>query len=312
MKKPKILIIGSINMDLCLQTKRIPAAGESLLCDTCDSYRYIHGGKGANQAVAAARLEADVTFAGKVGSDPFGIELAASLKEEGINTGFLTVDNASATGLAVIILEATGQNRIMIYPGSNMRLTKNDIDNAFQYNYDAMIIQFEIPRDIIIYACETAKKRGIPFVVDAGPAQDFPIEKIPGSEIFTPNETETYALCGLCVEDEQSAKTAAEILMKRNDSKYIVIKAGENGAYLYDGGEILHFTSYKVKPVDTTAAGDAFTAAMTTEYIKTDDIVKAIEFAQAAGAVTVTKIGAQPSLPTIENINAFLAGVNNA
>ena len=304
----KMLVVGSINMDLCLQMPKIPSGGESILCD---SYQYIHGGKGANQAVAAARLGADVTFAGKVGSDAFGGILTEALNSIGICTNFVYKGEGARSGLAVIILEGSGQNRIMIYPESNFLLTKNEIDGAFAQSYDAMMIQFEIREEIVVHACRLAVEKGIPFVVDAGPAMDFPIEKISGAEILSPNETETYALCKINVIDTQSAKAAAEILFERARPKYIVIKAGENGAYLYDGKNIKHFGAYKVTAVDTTAAGDAFTAAMTLKYLENRDIGEAIRFAQAAGAVSVTKLGAQPSLPTLAEVEAFIGRENN-
>ena len=299
----KLLVVGSINMDLILRMEKIPSAGESMLCDT---YRYAYGGKGANQAVAAARLGAETTFAGKVGDDPVGGELAGSLKALGIKTCYLTEKKGSGSGLAVIALEGNGQNRIMIFPESNMSLRPEDVDEAFQDSYDAMLVQFEIPRDVVIHACKAAAGKGIPFIVDAGPAQDFPIESIPGAEIFTPNESETYAMCGIDVVDLQSASFAAKLLKDRSGARYVVIKAGGNGAYLYDGRNTKHFAANKVTPVDTTAAGDAFTAAMAVEYLKSGSIESAITFAGAAGAVAVTRLGAQPSLPTLGEVEAFI------
>ncbi|MCL2068276.1 MAG: ribokinase [Oscillospiraceae bacterium] len=306
MKTFSILVIGSIMMDLCLRTERIPLAGESMICD--DYYRYIHGGKGANQAIAAARLCANTAFSGKVGSDPFGIDLAKALREAGICTDYLMTEKEGATGLAAIILEKNGQNRIIVYPESNMKLTPAEVEKAFEKEYDAMMIQFEIPRETVIHACRTAKEKGIPFIVDAGPAQNFPIEEITGAQILSPNETETYAMCRIRAEDSQSAEKASEILMRRSKAKYIVIKAGGNGAYLYDGANIKHFPAYQgIAPVDTTAAGDAFTAAMTLEYLKTNNIEEAIRFAHAAGAISVTRMGAQPSLPALREVEDFIA-----
>jgi len=303
MQKLKILVIGSIIMDLCCQISNVPLAGESLIGS---NYSYIHGGKGANQAVAAARLGADVTFVGKVGNDSFGSELAASMNKAGICTEYLYKDKNTSTGLAIVILEDTGQNRILVYPGSNMKLTLADIDRAFREDYDAMIIQFEIPKDVVIHACRQAASRGIPFIVDAGPAQDFPIEEISGAEIFSPNETETYALCKIHVCDIDSAKAAAEILIARSKAKYIVIKSGENGAYVYDGAEIRHYKAFRVTPVDTTAAGDAFTCAMAISYLASGNMDESIAFANAAGAIAVTKLGAQPSLPKRSEVEAFM------
>jgi len=303
MDKPKVLVIGSINMDLCLKISRTPSAGESLIGET---YHYIPGGKGANQAVAAAKLGAEVTFVGKVGDDATGKELADSLKSIGVDTEYLYKASDTSSGLAVVILEETGQNRILVYPGSNMELTTEDIDKAFQKAYDAMIIQFEIPQEVVIHACHLAAERGIPFIVDAGPAQNFPIEEISGAEILTPNETETYAMCQIDVTDITSAKTASEVLMKRSKARYVVIKAGESGAFIYDGNEIKQYEAFKVDPVDTTAAGDAFTGAMAVVYAGGGDIEEAVCFANAVGAVTVKTLGAQPSIPARSEVDAFL------
>jgi len=304
MASPKILVVGSINMDLCLRVPRVPLAGESLVCN--DNYYNIHGGKGANQAVAAARLGADVTFTGKVGDDSSGKELAASLVNEGICTDHLSTDADSRSGLAIIILEETGENRIIVYPESNMKLTPADVEKAFEHEYDAIITQFEVSEDVVIYACKKAKEKGIPVIVDAGPAQDFPIEEIKGVHILTPNETETLAMCDIVVNDIGSAGKASKILMERSNAQYIVIKAGSDGAYVYDGEKTVQIESHKVTPIDTTAAGDAFTAAMTIEYLRNKDIKKAVQYGNAAGAATVMKLGAQPSLPMIKDVEDIL------
>lgn len=306
MNKPKILVIGSLNMDLILQTTVMPIAGENLIGS---HYQYAHGGKGGNQAIAAAKLGADVTFVGKVGQDAFGDELVASLSEHGISTKFITRDAKSNTGLATIILEEKGQNRILVYPEANMTLTTAEIDKAFEgQDYDAMMIQFEIPEAVVIHACEKAREKGIPFIVDAGPAQDFPLEKILGAEIFSPNETETFALCQIEVTDLKSAEIAAKMLFKRCEAKYIVIKAGGFGAYIYDSETSTHIPALRVAAIDPTAAGDAFTAGMTVEYLQDNNIEKAVMYANGVGAVTVTKLGAQPSIPTRQEVEEFLKG----
>ena len=305
MKKLKILVIGSINKDLVLETDRIPVSGESLIYSK--NYNYMNGGKGANQVVAAARLGAETTFAGKVGSDLFGSELISALKGFGVCTDYMKAEKNINSGFAVIILEDNGKNRILVYPGSNMIWDIADVDEVMHQHFDAMIVQFEIPEDIIIYACQKACEKNLPFFVDAGPAQDFPIEKIYGADVLSPNETETFAMCKVIVRDIISAETASKILMERSKAKFIVIKAGESGAYLYNGNNIEHFSAYKVNAVDPTAAGDAFTAAMTIRYIESGDIREAIRFAMATGAVTVTKMGAQPSLPTLAEVEEFIS-----
>ena len=305
--KPSVLVIGSINMDLVLKSEKVPVGGETVLGE---SYAYIPGGKGANQGVAAARLGADVTFVGRVGEDANGKELKGNLLKEGICADFVIEDPESSTGLAAIMLEETGQNRIIVIPGANMRITKEDLQTAFEQTYDAVIIQLEIPDEIVMEACRLGKEKNIPVILDAGPAKSFPLEKLEGLEILSPNESEAFALTGVEVHSIESAEKAANVLKERSNAKIIVMKMGSLGAYLYKDGEGEFFPAHKVKAVDTTAAGDAFTAALTVKYISSGDINEAIQFANVVGAITVTRIGAQPSLPTVEGVRKFGASLS--
>ncbi|MCL2363341.1 MAG: ribokinase [Defluviitaleaceae bacterium] len=307
-KKPRILVIGSINMDLLILTPRLPAAGETMLSDR---YHFNPGGKGANQAVAAARLGAEVTFVGKVGGNAFGTQLMHGLRANGIQTDYVSTSTDHPSGFAVIVMEAGGDNRIIVHPGSNADLTPADIDRAFAHDYDAMIIQFEIPVDIAIHACQTARKRGIPFIVDAGPALDFPLEDITGAEILSPNETETHALTGIHPADEITAIKAARVLIKRSNAKHIVLKMGERGALHYTHnpsptGTATFHPAFPVTPIDVTAAGDVFTAALTVQYVTHGNIDEAIRYANAAAALSVTKPGAQQAAPTTEEVENFI------
>lgn len=300
--KPSILVIGSVNMDLVLISEKVPVGGETVLGE---SYAYIPGGKGANQGVAAARLGADVTFVGRVGEDANGKELKGNLQKEGINAEFVIEDPESSTGLAAIMLEETGQNRIIVIPGANMKITKEDLQTAFEHTYDAVIVQLEIPDEIVLEACRLGKEKNIPVILDAGPAKNFPLEQLEGLEILSPNESEAFALTGLEVNSIESAEKVAKLLTERSNAKTIVLKMGAQGAYLYEDGEGEFFPAHKVNAVDTTAAGDAFTAALTVKYISSGDIKEAIRFANVVGALTVTRMGAQPSLPTVEEVEKF-------
>ena len=301
MKKPRILVVGSINMDLLLLTSRMPAPGESILSE---EYRFGPGGKGANQAVACALLGGETSFVCKVGDDAFGSQLRRSLIEKGVNAEYVSQNTGKQSGFGVIILDGDN-NRIITHLASNLDLNKDDVDRAFDRDYDCMITQFEIAEEIVAYACEKARKKNIPFVVDTGPALDFPLEKLHGAEIISPNETETIALCGIAPTNEASCKEAAEILSKRTGAKHIVLKLGENGAFHYKDGETAFFTPKKVKVADVTAAGDVFTAAMCVQYFSHGDISKAIKYANIAGALTVTKAGAQQSIPTLAEVAEF-------
>ena len=182
---PSILVVGSLNMDLVMNCSRVPEAGESLIGK---DFKYVPGGKGANQAVAAARLGAEVTFAGKRGDDANGEKLEKSLIDSGINTQYLKKDKESKTGLASILVDKKGENRILVFPGANMEIDWEEIKPAFNKNYEAIMLQLEIPEAINIKIYEKAKKENIPVILDTGPAQSFPLSKIKGIKILSPNE----------------------------------------------------------------------------------------------------------------------------
>lgn len=186
-----------------------------------------------------------------------------------------------------------------------MKIAKEDLQTAFEHTYDAVIVQLEIPDEIVMETCRLAKEKNIPVILDAGPAKSFPLEHLEGLEILSPNESEAFALTGVEVNSVESAEKAAQMLIERSNAKMIVLKMGYLGAYLYENGEGEFFPAHKVKAVDTTAAGDAFTAALTVKYISSGDIKEAIRFANIVGAITVTQIGAQPSLPTKEEVGEF-------
>jgi len=302
-RKPKILVVGSIIMDLLLLTKRVPLPGETILSE---KYQFGPGGKGSNQAVASALMGGDTTFVCKVGDDEFGKQLQQSLINKGVSVDYVSVNPNKQSGFCVIMLEDGGNNRLITHLASNADLSKADIDRAFeQEDYDGMIIQFETSEESIIYACDKARAKGIPIIVDAGPSVNFPLEKIRGLEILSPNETETATLCGVTPTNEIDGKKAAEILAERSGAKHIVLKMGDKGSMHYTNGQIMHYPSHKVNAVDATAAGDVFTAAMAVQYLQHGDIGKAIKYANIAGALTVTKVGAQDSIPTAQDVAAF-------
>jgi len=300
---PKILVVGSINMDLLLLTPRIPMPGETMLSER---YQFGPGGKGANQAVAAAMLGGDTTFVCRIGEDAFGSQLRQSLINKNVNVEYVNISPSKQSGFAVIMLDECGNNRIIVHLASNLDLTRKDIDCAFCQHYDGVIIQFEIAEDIVAYTCEQARNRGTPVIVDAGPSINFPLEKIRNMEILSPNETETAVLTGITPNSDANCNRAVEILKKRADAKHIVLKMGANGAMHYFNGQSTHYPAHKVNAVDTTAAGDVFTAAMTVQYLRHGDIGNAIMYANAAAALAVSKAGAQQSIPTAHEVDAFI------
>jgi len=302
--KPRILVIGSINMDLTLTTDTFPRQGEAVFGD---AYQYHPGGKGANQASAAALLGADVWFAGKIGRDDNGLCLRENLEGFGVHTQGLLEDAHAPTGLATIIVERAGRNRILVFPSANMQLTGADVIPLMkEVRPDAIMLQLEIPDITVVECYAAAQSMKIPVIIDAGPAKPFPIEKLRNPLVFSPNETETEVFCGILPDTDQNTGRAAQSLWEQTGATYVVIKRGEHGAYLYDGkGCSVNFPALPVHAVDSTAAGDAFTAALTVYYLRTQNIAASICYANAAGALSVMKAGAQSSLPTAVAVDQF-------
>ncbi len=302
----KVLVIGSSNMDLSLNMYKLPEAGATVTDD--GGVAYTPGGKGANAAVAFKKLGAECVFCTKLGADVHGQKLYNYYKAEGLNTSYIKVDNEFPTGFAAVIKEGDGQNRIIYYPGANTHITSENIREAFSCSPEALYIGFETSFETAVSAAKYASSKGIPVFVDAAPAsKDYPLEALPEIEVFSPNETETLEFTGILPAGADSCLRAALALWKRVKCKYLVIKQGARGVFIYDGKHYRMIPAYRAdKVVDTTAAGDAFTAALTLEYLRSGDIVSAAKFGAAAGAITVSHSGASVSIPTSEEIYAFL------
>ena len=301
----RILVAGSSNIDFLLTTPYIPAPGETLISG--GKYAFTPGGKGANAAIASKAMGADVVFCSRVGDDAYGDRLIALFNERGIDTRYIKVDRLEQTGLAVVMLEKSGTNRIIVFSGANSKICDTDVEAAFSAYPDAVLTQFEIRPDAVIAAARTAAYEGIPFFVDAGPADaEFPLAKLEQVEIFSPNETETEILTGIRPNNLENCLRASIALCNKVDIKYVVLKLGERGCYIYDGKYCDLISPYDVPVVDTTAAGDVFTAALTTEYLRTNDIISSAKFANAAGALAVTKLGAVNSVPTLEEVRKLI------
>lgn len=293
-------------MDLSMNMYKIPEAGQTVVDD--GGVAYVPGGKGANAALAFSRLGAECIFATKLGADMHGQKLFGYFKESGLNTSFIKVDKENPTGFAAVLKESGGQNRIIYYPGANICMTRENIIEAFSSNPDALYLNFEISFETALLAARIAAERGIPIFVDAAPAdKNFPLEALPPLEVFSPNETETFEYTGVMPAGADSSLRAALSLWKRVKCKYLVIKQGARGAFIYDGKHYSMIPAYRAnKVVDTTAAGDAFTAAMTIEYLASGNIVLATKFGAAAGAVTVSRCGAASSVPSAEEVVDFI------
>ena len=291
-------VVGSINMDLILNMKKVPEIGENVLGT---NYGYANGGKGANQASALAQLGAKVKMIGKVADDANGNKLLESLKSKGIDISGVATDG-SQTGLAAIILDGDGRNRIIVYEGANAEIDPQQTVKSIEGKTNLLLVQFETAEDVVVNAVNHAIKNNITTVIDCGPAKSFCLEKMQGATILSPNESETKALTGIYPDSNDNILAAAKVLKERSKAKYIVLKLGERGCALYDGEVLKIFSSYKTNVVDTTAAGDCFTAALALEYINSGDIEKACDFSNKAGAFAVSRMGAENSMPTIKDI----------
>ncbi len=302
----KILLVGSANMDLSMNMFKVPEPGETLLDD--GGIAYMPGGKGANSAVAFAKLGGECVFCTKLGADAHGQKLFNYYKSCGINVSHIKVDQEAPTGLAVVMKEADGSNRIIVYPGSNKLLNADNILEAFSCEPDALYIGFEIPFSMAVAAAKIANAKNIPIFIDAAPAsKDHPLEILPQVEVFSPNESETFEYTGIMPTNTESCLKAAYALSNKVKAKYIIIKLGSRGAFLYDGKHFDLIPAYRAdKVVDTTAAGDTFTAALTLEYLRTNNIKTAMQYGAAAAAIAVSKKGAGESVPSESEVIAFI------
>ena len=300
--KPRILVIGSINMDVVLRAEKFPAPGETVVGTDLS---LIPGGKGANQAVALSRLGASASLLGCVGKDPWGEELIEKLEENGVDTVNVASDESLPTGNATIIVDSEGENRIVLIAGANDALRPGLVDAALdaESSCDAILLQLEIPLRTVYHAISTGAARGIPVILDAGPPRAVPLEKLRGVTVLSPNESETEALTGIRPGDLDSAGKAAALLEESTGANEVVLKLGERGALFKNNGRYELAEAHQVEVVDTTAAGDSFTAALALEHSRGAGIAKAVRRALAAGALAVTRLGAQPSLPTAEEVD---------
>lgn len=294
----KIVVVGSINMDYVLKTEALPKLGETL---SAKFFTTVFGGKGANQAVAAARLGAEVIMIGAVGSDSIGVELKDNLAHENINvTGVHAVDGAS--GVAMINVADNGDNTIVVYPGANAQLDTKWVKHheALIKSADCLMVQLEVPIDTVMEAVKIASENGVKVIFNPAPAKPFPDEIFQYVDIITPNETELMKISG----KEDIVEGARELITRGANS--VVVTLGEHGSMFIDHEKTYEAGSYKVNSIDSTAAGDAFNAALALKMIESDDIEKGLGFSNAVGALVTTKLGAQTSLPYIEEVEDFL------
>ena len=308
-----ILDVGSINMDLVVQVPHLPVLGETLL--GAGSLKLVPGGKGANQAVAMARLGAPVAMAGRVGTDPFGAQLLNALQADKIDTGLIVTDKQEASGVAFIFLTHDGDNAIVVASGANMQvgLDRVQLSNIFEAiaQARALVLQLEIPLETVKTLVAAGHNGGIPVVLNPAPAQPLPPETLRQLQILIANKNEASTLSDMDIENPEGARTAATRLHEQG-IPIAVITLGAQGAVLaMDDGSGKTLTIYqpapRVKVVDTTAAGDCFVGAFTVALTGGQSAADALKFAVYASALKVTKFGAQSGLPALAEVEAFLA-----
>lgn len=305
MTTSRIVVVGSINMDLVTRTNNIPIPGETVIGGDLQT---IPGGKGANQAVAAARLGSDVAMVGHVGNDVFAKQLKENLGADGVNQTYVTGVEA-ASGVALIVVDASGQNSIVVAPGANGWLTPADVEAAADVinSADVMLLQLEIPLETVHRAAQLAHDFGVRVILNPAPAQPLPAALLKLVDVLVPNESEAAVLAGIPVDDEEGLRKAATKLQSLGVAT-VILTLGSRGALLAQDGKFTHFPPFAVLDVvDTTAAGDAFVGGLAAAIAGGDPVETAIPWGNAAGALAITRAGAQPSLPTRQEVMILLS-----
>lgn len=305
MTKPHILVIGSSNTDMIVKADRIPLAGETVLGG---EFLTAPGGKGANQAVAAARAGGEVVFIARVGNDGFGKQALAGFAKEGIDTEHVITDAVAPSGVALIVVAKNGENSIAVAPGANRKLSREDIENAKAlFSRVALVVmQLETPLEAVQAAADLAESAGTPIILNPAPASALPLELLRKLTVLTPNETEAELLTGIKIESFDDAGRAASVF-RAMGVQTVAITLGARGAFVATDDRMFTVPAFRVDAVDTTAAGDTFNGALAVALAEGEPIESAVHFANAAAAISVTRLGAQPSVPRREEILRLLA-----
>ena len=304
-RPPKIVVLGGINMDLIAVVPKLPSQGETVIGE---EFYTTPGGKGGNQAVAAAKLGAGVKMIGRVGADAFGPGMLEDLKGHGIDVGGVAIDPDHASGIAMIILDADRQNHIVAIYGANTACDEAQLaaaKDALQ-DADALMLQLEVPAEVSLAAAEYAQSLGVRVVWDPAPAMDIPEEVFQVTDVFTPNQTEANFFTGVEVVDIPSARAAAESLISKGVTVAIV-KMGEAGVFYASRSEQGHVTAFAVEATDTVAAGDAFGAGLCIALAEGNGLAESVRFGAVAGALAVTRPGAQEAMPSRDEVERLLS-----
>lgn len=297
-----ICVIGSLNMDLVVNVDTMPKPGQTIIGS---NFKEVPGGKGANQAVAMARLNGNVSMIGKVGEDGFGQTLINSLKNDKVDTTYIQTAKG-ATGVALITVDKNAQNSIVVSPGANFEVKEDDIDNNIEAikNSDIVVLQLETPLNTIKYALNKAKELNKYTILNPAPAVKLDDEIIKNVDLLTPNETELEIISEVSIETEEDIQKAAQIMIEKG-VKELIVTLGSKGSLYINKEKSMFKKAYKVEAVDTTAAGDSYTGALAVALSQDKNIEDAMDFASKVGALSVLKEGAQSSLPTLEDVKNF-------
>ena len=300
----RITVVGSLNMDLVIRVPRIPEPGQTIIGGTFDT---VPGGKGANQAVAAARLGAQVSMIGQVGHDAFGETLLESLSANDVDHSFVKQDTGAATGVAFITVDEVGNNGIVVAPGANMQLSPADVDSAENTiaASNVILLQLESPLETVRRAAEISHAHGVKVILNLAPARSLPKDLLSLVDVLIPNESETAFLIRRLVSEQVEAEAAAIALVNAG-VRSVILTLGDRGALLAQAGRTTYFPAFDVTPVDTTAAGDAFGGGFGVALAGGKPIAEAVRWGNAAGALATTQFGAQPSLPTRQALKNML------
>ncbi len=298
----KICVIGSLNMDLVVNVDTMPKKGQTLIGS---NFKEVPGGKGANQAVAMARLNGDVSMIGKVGNDGFGKALINALENDKVNTEYIQIEEGSS-GVALISVDKNAENSIVVAPGANFKLTNSDIDKNIEAitNSDIVVLQLETPLETIKYALNVAKKASKYTILNPAPAVILEDELIANVDLLTPNETELEIISGMQINNEEDIKKAAQIMIEKG-VKELIVTLGSKGSLYINKEKSIFKKACKVEAIDTTAAGDSYTGALAVALAKGEKVEEAMDFASKVGALTVQREGAQSSLPTLKDVESF-------
>jgi len=299
-----VAVVGSLNMDLVARAPRIPQPGETIIGR---DFHTLPGGKGANQAVAAARLGATVAMVGRVGNDAFARLLLDNLAAAGVDHTSVIQDSGAATGVALIVVDAAGQNSIVVASGANMRLSPADVETAETAiaSADVLLLQLETPLETATRAAQIAHAHGVTVILNPAPAQPLPPALLSLVDVLVPNESETALLTGLPIDSRARVEAAAGALRKSGVGA-VILTLGERGALLAQAGGTQAFPAFMVMAVDTTAAGDAFMGGLAVALAEGQSLAEGIRWGNAAGALAASQLGAQPSLPTRRAVEKFL------